>query len=68
MLYNNDTLRSPLFWDVTRRRLVVTNVSALSVPSSKVKQSKFSFECLTLEDGADNLSSNTGNELPIYTA
>jgi hypothetical protein len=31
----------PLLWDVTRRRLVVTDVSwQLSVPSSSVKQSK----------------------------
>ena len=42
-------MRSSLFWDVTLRRLVVTDVSGYpSVPSSNVKQSK-----MNLEDGTN---------------
>jgi len=41
----------------------------LSVPSSRVKQSKedaFLFDCLNLEDGIYGVSRNIGTELPIY--
>jgi hypothetical protein len=46
-----------LFYDVTRRILVVTDIS---VPSSRDKPSNKK-ECLSLEDGTNRLSRNVGN-------
>jgi hypothetical protein len=48
-------MRSSLFWDVTQRRLVVTDVSGQSVGAVA------SLDCLTLDDGTDRLSRNVGN-------
>jgi hypothetical protein len=42
-------LRFSLFWDVTQRRFIVTNVSGQSVLTSRAKQSKKSFVFLWIQ-------------------
>jgi len=56
-------LRTSLFWDVMRRRLVVgllNFLGRLSVPSSGV------MDCLTLDDGTCILSRNVRKKLATY--
>jgi hypothetical protein len=52
-----------LFWDVTQRRLVVTDVSGQAIgPIFEDRdQEEFLLDCLTLEDGTDSLSQNVGD-------
>jgi len=51
-----------LFWNVTERRLIVTDVSEQPIcPSSRVRQSKKFFDFLNLEGGTERLSRSTVN-------
>ena len=54
-------MRSSLFWDVTKRRLIFTAVSALNIgPIFTVEQTVF-LELLALEDRPVGVSRNFGN-------
>jgi hypothetical protein len=57
------SLRSSLFWYVTERRLVVTDVSVQPIGPIFKGQAWH-----TLDDGIDGVSRNVGNQLPFYTA
>jgi hypothetical protein len=61
-----------LFWDVTQRRLVVNYRRFGSIGflllSKAVKNILFFLDCLSLREGTAVLSSNVGNEPPIYDA
>ena len=69
-------MSSSLLWDVTQRRLVVTDVSGQPIgPNVKGQTAQeecrehlrsfpaFFLECLTLQDGTNMLSRNVGNYL-----
>jgi hypothetical protein len=51
-------MRSSLFWDITHRTLVVTDVSEQPIGPIFKGQA---VRCLNLEDGNDKLSRNVGN-------
>ena len=59
--------RYGLFWDVTKRSLIVTDVSGQLIgPIFRVQAVQemfpaFFLNCLTLEDGTDRFSRNAGN-------
>ena len=63
MLFQASTaelMRSSLFWDVTQRREIITDVSGqLITPIFKGRTVQE--YCLTVEDGTDNLSRDVGN-------
>jgi hypothetical protein len=55
-------MRSSLFWDVTRRRLVVTDVSGQPIDPIFKAQAVF-LDCLNVEDETDWLSRNVSKYL-----
>jgi hypothetical protein len=64
-------MRSALFWDVTRRRVVIVyrRFETTSVSSSRTKsQESYSDSDSTREDGTDTLSRNVGKQLPYDAA